>query len=200
MRNPIARALCVALLLGISAAFKLSNLAFGIPIILVFLFNSFARLKPSERTAQTFRLLKTLPAASFVFLAPLAPFAISSYKLTGSPVFPFYNGVFHSPYWPVGKFFDPRWGPYGLRETLLWPILAFFKPERISEFPVYSGRISIGFVLAAVCFVFLRGTLSIRQLSFITLLGAFLWSAGTGYSRYAIYLELTSGIILVWFV
>jgi hypothetical protein len=135
-----------------------------------------------------------------VFFAPLVPFAISSYKLTGSPVFPFYNGIFHSPYWPEGKFFDPRWGPYGLRETLLWPILAFFKPERISEFPVYSGRISIGFVLAAVCFIFLRSKLSIRQLSFITLVGTFLWSAGTGYGRYAMYLELTSGIILVWFV
>ena len=199
-RSTTARTLCIALLLGISAAFKLSNLAFGIPIILVFLFNSFARLKPSERTVQAFRLLKTLPVATLVFLAPLAPFAISSYELTGSPVFPFFNGIFHSPYWPEGKFFDPRWGPYGLRETLLWPILIFFKPERMSEIAVYSGRISIGFILAAICFIFVRSKLSIRELSFITLLGAFLWSAGTGYSRYAIYLELTGGVILVWFV
>src|SRR2546427_6322721 len=50
-----------------------------------------------------------------------------------SPVFPFYNGIFHSPYWPEGKLIDPRWGPHGLRETLLWPIMDFFKPERISE-------------------------------------------------------------------
>src|SRR5436190_9208141 len=91
-RDPIARTLCIALLLGISAAFKLSHLAFGIPIIIVFLFNSFARLTPSERTLQAFRLLKILPVVSLVFLAPLAPFAISSYKLTGSPAFPFYNG------------------------------------------------------------------------------------------------------------
>ena len=198
-RSPSARILCIALLLGLSAAFKLSHLAFGIPIIIVFLFNSFARLTSSERTVQAFRLLKILPVASLVFLAPLAPFAISSYKLTGSPVFPFYNGIFHSPYWPEGKLIDPRWGPHGLRETLLWPIMVFFKPERISELPVYSGRISIGFVLAAVCFVFVRGNLSVRQLSFITLLGGLLWSAGSGYSRYAIYLELTSGVILVWF-
>ncbi len=199
-RDPIARTLCIALLLGISAAFKLSHLTFGIPIIIVLLFNSFARLTPSERTLRAFRLLKILPVVSLVFLAPLAPFAISSYKLTGSPAFPFYNGIFHSPYWPEGKFFDPRWGPYGLRETLLWPILIFFKPERMSEIAVYSGRISIGFILAAICFIFVRSKASIRELSFITLVGLFLWSAGSGYSRYAIYLELTGGVILVWFV
>src|ERR1051326_1888369 len=193
-------ALCMALLLGISAAFKLSNAAFAIPIVLIFVFNSFARLRPDERSAHTWHLIKMLPIAALIFLAPLAPFAAGSYKLTGSPVFPFYNGIFHSPYWPEGKFFDPRWGPYGLRETLLWPILVFFKPERMSELAVYSGRISIGYVLAAICFIFVRSTLSIRQLSFITLTGALLWSAGTGYARYGMYLELTSGIVLVWFV
>lgn len=194
-----AKALRLALLLGISAALKLSNLVFGIPIILVFAYNCLAR-SPKKRTEHVLRLLKIAPVAALVLIAPLVPFALASYRLTGSPVFPFYNGIFRSPYWPQGKFFDPRWGPFGLRETVFWPVIVFFKPERMCELPVYSGRISIGVIIAALLFIFLRGASSIRQMSFITLCGAFLWSAGTGYARYAIFLELTSGVVLIWFV
>src|SRR2546425_3080568 len=52
-RKPFARTLCIALLLGISAAFKLSNLAFGFPIIIVFLINSLPSLKQNDKTLQT---------------------------------------------------------------------------------------------------------------------------------------------------
>ena len=196
--KPGATTARIALLLGLSAAFKLSNLMFGIPIVLVYASNLFL---PAIKDGRRWRhLAKTLPLSLLAFAAPLLPFTIYIYRLTGNPAFPLYNGIFHSPYWSPKSIFEPRWGPYGLRETLLWPVLIFFKPERAGEIAVYSGRVSIGFVLAIICLLLVSQDRSIRQLSFITLLGCLLWSASIGYVRYGLFLELTSGIILIWFV
>ena len=122
------------------------------------------------------------------------------YRLTGNPVFPLYNGIFKSAYWPQGAVFDPRWGPWGIYETIVWPVLMYFKPERLSEFPHYAGRLSLGYVAAGFCLLIARGNRDIRAIAFTTLLGSVLWSATSGYIRYAIYLELTSGILLIWLV
>src|SRR4029079_19238510 len=142
--------------------------------------------------------LKSIPISALLFLAPFAPFMMVIYRLTGNPVFPLYNGIFKSAYWPQGAVFDPRWGPWGIYETVVWPVLMYFKPDRLCEFPFYSGRLSIGYILAAVCLLIARGDRNIRALAFTTLLGSILWSATSGYIRYALFLELTSGILLIW--
>lgn len=193
------RIIVVAVLLGASAAFKLTNLMFGAPIVLVLAFNLLARSEQGPIREQLRRLWKIVTVSALAFLVPLFPFTINLYRLTGSPVFPLYNAIFQSPYWPQKNVFDPRWGPHNLSETLMWPVLIFFKPERFCEFPVYSGRLSMGFIMAVVGLILARRDLKIRGLCFITLAGTLWWSAGSGYSRYAIYLELTSGIILIWF-
>src|ERR1041385_7444827 len=185
----------VALLLGISIAFKLENLAFAIPIALICVFN----LLRVWRELTPGRLLRTSAISLVAAVAPIVPFSIFLYRRTGSPVFPLYNAVFKSPFWRASNIFDPRWGPKGFVETLLWPILVFFKPERFCEFPVYSGRLSLGFIAAFVCIPLAKKDPAIRGLCIVTVVAAFLWSAASGYSRYGIFIELTSGAILVWF-
>jgi hypothetical protein len=197
--NETRRIVVVAVLLGASAAFKLTNLMFGAPIVLVLAFNLLSRSEQGPIRDQFRRLWKVVLVSAAVFVVPLAPFTIYLYRITGSPVFPLYNAIFRSPYWPQKNVFDPRWGADGLGETLLWPVLAFFKPERFCELPVNSGRLAIGFILAVAGLVLARKDQKIRGLCFITLAGLLLWSASSGYSRYAIYLELTSGVIVIWF-
>ena len=190
------RTAMLGLWLGMATAFKLANLFIAVPIVLVYVFNLVAR--DDSRGARILATLKSTPIATLLFIAPFAPFMILIYKLTGNPVFPLYNGLFKSPYWPQGAVFDPRWGPWGVYETVIWPGLMFFKPDRLSEFPHYAGRLSIGYVVAPVCLLIARGDRNIRALAFTTLLGSILWSATSGYIRYALYLELTSGILLIW--
>jgi len=192
------RTAMMALWLGAATAFKLANLFIAVPIVLVYAFNLIAR--DDSRGPRILATLKSTPIATLLFVMPFAPFMIVIYKLTGNPVFPLYNGLFKSPYWPKGAVFDPRWGPWGVYETVIWPVLMFFKPERLSEFPHYAGRLSIGYVVALVCLLIARGDRNIRALAFTTLLGSILWSATSGYIRYALYLELTSGILLIWLV
>ncbi len=192
------RTVMLAWWLGLATAFKLANLFIAVPIVLVY---GFCLLTSEDSRGQRIRAtLKSTPIATLLFIAPLAPFTILIYRLTGNPIFPLYNGLFKSPYWPQGAVFDPRWGPWGVWETIVWPVLMYFKPERLSEFPFYSGRLSLGYILAAVCLLIARGDRNIRAIAFITLLGSILWSASSGYIRYALYLELTSGILLIWII
>ncbi|HEY0077733.1 MAG TPA: hypothetical protein VGB73_03735 [Pyrinomonadaceae bacterium] len=178
-----------AFLLGASVAFKLTSLAFAVPLALVYAYKLFASRRRLPLRAYLF--------AVSAFAAPLLPFCIYIYRQTGSPVYPLYNAVFKSPYWPYTNVLDPRWGSDNFFEILFWPVVLLFRVERTAEILVYSGRISLGFVAALACLVFARTQRRILTLSFITLVGSLLWSTGSGYVRYALYLELTGGLVVV---
>ena len=119
------------------------------------------------------------------------------YLEMGSPVFPILNGVFKSPYWPPNSGWDNRWGPFGFWEVLIWPVKMFFRPDRLSELLVYSGRSSLGFIAALLAWIVAWRDPQLRRLSFVTLAGLLLWSLGTGYIRYALFLELLAGVVLI---
>lgn len=184
----------VALLLGLSAGLKLTNAAAILPVVLLCAYRALAgpgRLQ-----------LKELPAAvalAFVaFVAPLVPFAVYLWRLTANPVFPLANTFFKSAYWPTEGGWDARWGPKGLWETLAWPVLATFEPGRHSELSVYSGRITLGFVVALLGLALRWRDGRVRALCLLLLAGCLAWSAGgMGYSRYGLYLEVLSGVTLV---
>src|SRR5205814_6250940 len=117
-----------ALLLGMSAALKLTNATAIAPLVVVFAYTALAgprRLAPKK-------LVSTLSLSSVAFVAPIIPFSVYLWRLTANPFFPLANGFFKSPYWPTGGGWDARWGPQGPWETLVWPVLAAFEPSRHS--------------------------------------------------------------------
>ncbi len=184
----------VALLLGMSVAFKLTNAAVALPVVLLCAYGALA--SPARRSLKSLTPLTLLCAAAF--LVTFLPFAVYLWRETGSPVFPVYNGIFKSDYWPHDSVWDPRWGPVGLFEKLLWPVIIPFRAERLCELAVYSGRISFGFVVAlAGLLVIARRDARLRGLSFVVVAGALLWSFSTGYIRYALAVELLSGVVVL---
>jgi hypothetical protein len=184
-----------ALYLGACVAFKLTNVIAVVPIALLFVYRILRKYSWLDRD-----LLLRGVAAVVVGLLPIAPHAIYIFRATGSPVFPLYNKTFGSPLWPPMNIAEGRFGPQGLWQTLVWPVVMFFRPERIAELPVYSGRLTIGFIAAVICLLLPGIHRRIRLLSFALLLGSLFWSVSIGYIRYALYLELLSGIILVYLV
>jgi hypothetical protein len=183
----------VAFLVGASVALKLSNGALAAPLVTVCAWRVLAQghLKLKALAADA---LACLP----VFAAPLAPFMVWVYRLTGSPVFPVYNGYFRSPFYPPSNGWDGRWGGFGAREILPWPVLIFFEPQRTAEISVYSGRLSAAFVVALACLLLSRRVETrTRTLAFAVVLGSLLWSLTMGYIRYGLYLEVLSGVLLV---
>jgi hypothetical protein len=232
-------ALRLAVFLGASAAFKLTNLAFAAPISLVYAYNI-------SRTASRQEMFRKFLLVLCAFLLPLIPYTVYIYWQTGNPVFPLYNKVFMSPFWPTNDLGvrwgpivdDPRWLHMKWWEVLLWPALLPFKIEHTAgNLGPHAGRISIGFIAALIGLALkLRlntGTAgvppamsaereqsdhstmegnasgwarrprsqypdrSLRAASFIVLLGAILWSTLSGMLRYATYLELIGGVIVL---
>jgi Ig-like domain from next to BRCA1 gene len=193
-RNRRANLAHVALLIGMSTAFKITNLAIGLPILAICAYQMTAgtrRLAPTQLVTTTLLMLT-------IFLAPLVPFSIFIYRLTGNPIFPLANAIFNSPYWTTNGGWDYRWGPQTIWETVVWPVLVWFKPERSSELALYSGRISFGFVVALPSLLIMWRNARLRVLCFVFVSSAMLWSvANLGYSRYGLCQEMLAGITVV---
>ncbi len=189
---------CIAMLLGMSVAFKLTNASVALPVVLLCAYRAL-RPRDSEDAAGVSlkQLAITTVLSAVAFLAPLLPFTFYLYRDTGSPVFPVFNGVFRSVFWPPHSIWDPRWGPVGWWEKLLWPILISFEPGRLSELAVYSGKISLGFVVAIIGFVLLRRERRLRELCLVFAGAALFWSASTGYIRYALYVEIMATVVVL---
>jgi hypothetical protein len=231
----------LALYLGAGAAFKLTNLAFAVPIILVYAYNcgraSVGALHAVPRRA----MVKKFLLVACMFLLPLLPYTLYIFWQTGNPVFPLFNQVFRSPFWPTNDpgvrwgpiVDDPRWLHMKWWEVLLWPVLLPFRIEHTAgNLGPHAGRISVGFIAALMGLVLnvrrITGTAGVspamsaereqfnhsttrgnaagqaRRLRsqylsccFIVLLGALLWSMLSGMLRYATYLELLGGLIVL---
>jgi len=186
----------VALLLGACTAFKVTNLAVALPILVVCAYQMvLGQMALGSRRFALRQMIITALMMLVGFVAPLVPFTIYIFRLTRNPIFPVANFFFKSDYWPMHGGWDIRWGPQTFRETIAWPVLIWFKPERHSELAVYSGRLSFGFIVAIVGLVFTWRNPRARTLCFILIASALLWSAANmGYSRYGLYQELLAGV------
>ncbi|HYE14222.1 MAG TPA: hypothetical protein VD968_07275 [Pyrinomonadaceae bacterium] len=197
-RRTLAR---VGLYLGASLAFKLTNLAVAVPVLALCAYRFAARQWRFDARAAAYALAGVA--------LPLLPYSLYIYHQTGNPVFPLYNWLFKSPYWPVLDPRTERWGPIvddprfkSMRawEVLLWPLLHPFRVEHTAgDLGPHWGRVSVGF-LASIAGIAWRGAdARVRALSFVTLVCAVLWSAASGMLRYAMFVELVGGLIALYF-
>ena len=192
--NRRANFIQVALLLGASTAFKLTNLAVALPVLAVCAYKM--ALGPRRFTLK--QLMTTALLGLAGFLATCLPFSLYIFRITGNPIFPVANVFFKSPYWPTHGGWDYRWGPQTIWETIVWPVMIWFKPDRHSELALYSGRLSLGFIVAFLGLVFAWRNQGARTLCFILISSALLWSAAaTGYGRYGLYQEMLAGVTIV---
>jgi hypothetical protein len=144
------------------------------------------------------QVLQTALLMAAGFLAPVLPFTLYIFRLTGNPIFPIANVFFKSAYWPTHGGWDDRWGPHSFWETIAWPILIWFKPERHSELAVYSGRLSFGFIVAIAGLLLVWSNERARMLCIILISTSLLWSAtAMGYARYGLYEDVLAGIAVL---
>jgi hypothetical protein len=179
--------------LGLAVAFKFSAIIFCALLTAGFLL-------PKIPSGLRWKDARWIAPAAVAFLAPLLPFGIYIHHETGNPVFPLLNQIFQSPYWPPTAVTDSRWGAESKLGAICWPITGLFKPERLHELGVYSGRIAFGCVVAVLSLVALRKDKILLGLSVLMLLATLLWSAlQFGYVRYAMYPELVGGLLALRF-
>ena len=179
-------------LCGITAALKLTNVVYLLPLLICFIWGNRAYL-----TAKRFEICAVLG------VLPFSIYAIYYLVETGSPIYPWFNGIFQSPFFLATNFKDLRWGPSNPVETLLWPIYAIVRPDyRQNEvYDIFPIQMFCA-VIACICWVVVLRTPAARkrQHNEAKMLGIFicavyLWALTTGHSRYFIFGKLLGGII-----
>lgn len=146
---PVALA---GLVLGAVAGLKLTNLplAAGVGLAVPFLY------QPSLRR----RLDMTGAFAGgglAGFFTAGGEWMIHLWRNYGNPIFPYFNEVFHSSFVPPDFSRDMRFLPHGWLETLSYPFVFTFDPQRTIEVPMRDFRflalflaVPLGAVLLAV--------------------------------------------------
>jgi hypothetical protein len=191
----------IGLYLGAALTFKLTNLAFVIPVLLV-MAHRFSRSGERDTRAAIYGFT--------ALLLPLLPYSLFIYWQTGNPVFPLFNGVFGSSYWPIHDLRPERWGPVvddpafnSLRiwERLIWPILLPFRVAHTAgDIGPHWGRVTIGFMASLAVLSWRGADKFFRMLAFVTSVGAIIWSMASGMLRYAGYVEVVGGLMAIYLI
>ncbi|MBD5475701.1 MAG: hypothetical protein HDR17_06945 [Lachnospiraceae bacterium] len=194
----------LALLAGITVCIKYINGIFLIGLV-VYLF---------IKNIKELRALKWFDyiLAVLFFLVPMLPYGTDAVRQTGSPVFPYYNSIFKSPYFAENNWLDLRWGPNNLWQLLIWPIYIIFHPDKAYEYKIgltYIG-FAAGYILSLICFVkglyaHIRKAKNIDKgkwcLSCILLYDCLAWGKFMiGYTRYAGIIPVLGMIFVIWFL
>lgn len=88
------------------------------------------------------------------FVIPLLPYVVDAVVQTGSPVFPYYNGIFKSEYFMQENWVDDRYGPKNILEFLLWPLYIIKRPRSAYETGNTDFMFAIGYIIAIVGIIY----------------------------------------------
>ncbi len=187
-----------AFLNGIWFAFKMTNIVFIVPIILAYIF--LAREQITWRSFICSACLAAMPCVCYLLFA---------YAATENPIFPYFNALFGSRYYPSVNFRDARWGGVSWYEKLCWLIYMVFCPDyRQSQISDKYGIMNIIGVLAIALFVITYKSIKrvypnykkVYLILALLLSGSVLWGFTTGYPRYYIYGIILLGVIAYCYV
>jgi len=202
-RRGIAMAAAAGGLSGLGAGLKLSAFPFCVATVAAFVVVGlpFAR-----------RLALAAAAAGGVVAGLLVSYGWWGYELAvrwGSPLLPYLNGLFASPYAPLGENLDQRRLPNGPLEALLYPFIWTLHWERVGPFPFRELALPI---LEAVLFLLLAKGVAVclcrrawrpifgsdaeRYIVLFAIVTYVIWVFVFGIYRYLIPLEMLSFVLL----
>jgi len=192
-----------ALLAGCAVGFKLTYAIFAVGLLAAFV--SFGPAGDRLRRATG---AIAMMAAGFTLFGGY--WAWTLWREFGNPVFPYFNHVFHSPWWEPLAYFDRAWGP---KQPLHWAFFPFYIPGNYllaSEVPFTDYRLAALFVLAVPAAlkrltarrnVFLREAEETRnawRLLIVFALATYAaWLKLFGIYRYLVPIEVVSGALIV---
>lgn len=129
---------------------------------------------------------------------------LRNWQETANPVFPFYNSVFKSEYFPSEDFYEPQFGGATIWQRIMWGYYSIFSPERLGQVHdlFHDFKINFYFIfggLLSLIYLFsrkIKDKLTTRLLLFYWI-SFLIWSLQFGYLRYALALEFLGGLIIL---
>lgn len=194
-------------LISCSSFLKMSNGLFLISFlltVLVFTYNS------KNRITYLISVSKAIALSSFLNSFWL----IKVWLLTGNPIFPYFNALFKSQYYPEENIRDRRWEISNFQEVF-YPFSGFWGNWNL-EFSAYDPRITLSVIIIGgiiVLFLFKIKSFDkkffieklnelrvspIGLLMFFSLCSYCFWALSFFYARYIMPLEITIGVVLIY--
>ena len=191
-------------ILGAAVALKLTSAIFIIPLLV-------AGLVAGKGLKQKFIYCCGHIMSVFLGVVVFAGFwFLKIWHVLGNPIFPFYNRIFHSKYFPDENILDARFLPHGLCETIFYPFYFAVKNTHVAETEFRDPRLAICYLLLiAVFLVALANKYNKNKLPKIItdkkvivfgifLIGSYIfWEKQFSIYRYLISLELISGVAII---
>jgi len=115
-----------------------------------------------------------------------------------SPLFPFYNKIFQSPYFDLINWRDNRWAFNSIKEYIKFIVDANILTNKTSEVPFKDSRILLISIAPFILLLKPKELLQSKYIIFLTFfyVSYFLWSLLFAYQRYAIPLEIMYGLVI----
>ena len=173
---------------GITLTIKISNAFLLIPL-------AFYYIIKARKTIN----VKTVIGGIIIVALIIFPYAFNTYIQTKNPVFPFYNSIFKSPYLENENWSEKFYGPKTIKERITWPFFVYNNGRRANDNNIYTGRISIGYAAALILIIdsLIKKDKKKALLGLCTVILLLIWSNFMmGYIRYALILEVLSGITI----
>lgn len=202
-KNNLISFLLRTLTLGVISALllvKLVNCIYLIPLFLTTLYLGFKVFRPQNNNQP-----KYLPLiAALLFIIPIIVlpgyYFYTVFEKTGNPLFPYYNAIFHSPFYPFKSWLF-NFGPTSLMQRIFYPYFAIRDPHILGEcqeaLPNLKLITTLLFSCIGIIFIlFKKITIHEKEriLLFITFSSYVLWQVFFGYNRYGIALEFLLGL------
>ena len=192
-------------LLGVVTALKFTNATYAVAIVISF---GVALLvmgsEPLRRRAGL--LIRLVVAVAAGFAVVYTPEGLLLERRYQDPLFPYFNGIFHSQYLQPGNWRDPAYATtsFGLfwSHTLHLIVGGNTAHNGISEYPVRSPLLFLSLIVVAVFLVLDIASWRNRSTLFLEmsiLVSYVLWDAVFGYYRYLGPLEVSilSGVLVL---
>lgn len=182
------------LILGMAMGLKMTNALYLPAAFLAWLFCFGVRERAVVRTA-----LFSVFCAVFGFLLIDGYFAYHLFRLFGNPMFPYYNNLFHSPYFEETTLRDARFGVHVWYQIFTYPFVLMKNTKWVfSEPGCRDWRLGVFFMLSAIALLRRRPQSDVFRFSALFLLFSYiLWAYEFGIFRYAIPLQLLSGPLII---
>ena len=199
-RQNYALAFFAAFITGATTGMKMTAAPFLVAITIVFICN----LKGSRHPWKQFAFFAV--GGTFGFLLTNGYFMMRLWLLYKNPVFPFFNGLFHSPFFEPENWNDLRFFP---KTTLQWIFAPFYWMNQeirfATEIENMDPRFALGY-LGVVGFVLgtllKKGKIFQRRLIFsltaMMIITYLLWLNVYSILRYVVILEAFSALLLAW--
>ncbi len=188
--------------LGLGMALKLTNAIYGIAMLL----GMFAYIACERKAWRSIGYLLLGFMASVVVFEGWWAWRV--YQEFGNPIFPYYNSIFHSPYFLETSSNDNRFGIHSLGGALYLPFILMHRNSMVVSEPVMrDARLAAFFLLTALFMVkyiywrSLKKTIAVCPpwifIFTFTFAAYFLWAFQFGIYRYAIPFALMLGPCIV---